>query len=497
MSLDRNLAFQIFRKGIQCGVLVLVIYAAVGAHWRNFKVAHNSSRMVSLHTNEAIGELYWRNEQLLSLLGEPLAVSEGLLGGPWAMTVGAPVIDPWAIAVLLVQGVPPTGAMLAGALLPIGLAVVLGRVFCSFLCPARLLFEAGNAVRRGLQFLGLTLPAARLPRVGLWVGLGALAFAASAGPAIFSLVLPYASISTGILASILTGSVATVMIWAAVLVAVDALIAPGQICHALCPTGALLEQLGRGSIWGIARSGGSCPPSCDVCQRVCPYGLFPGRRTHRPSCDSCGRCAVACPQHKLGHKLRWGVAALAAALIAAGQPAHAHHNKGLPHYGYFDNYPQVPTEEFIDEVGDWEVGAVFFNFQGMQRRTSDTPNDVRVFAYAYDLESERGYRGEATLHIDDASGQRLATFARLQTDQEGVYVLRQELPSSGDYTLVFELEDDGGTVAVPLAFTIDLEADRVPWGLLGAAAGAVALLFLIASVSGRARGARRAPPASA
>ena len=68
----RGLAFQLFRKAVQLSSLGFVFYAGLLLHWRNFKVAHNSSRLVALMTTDAVGELYWRNEQLLSLFGEPI-----------------------------------------------------------------------------------------------------------------------------------------------------------------------------------------------------------------------------------------------------------------------------------------------------------------------------------------------------------------------------------------------------------------------------------------
>ncbi len=46
---------------------------------------------------------------------------------------------------------------------------------------------------------------------------------------------------------------------------------------------------------------------------------------------------------------------LATAWFLATGVSTAHHFKGLPHYNYFENYPQVPEEEFIGEVGDYEV----------------------------------------------------------------------------------------------------------------------------------------------
>ena len=505
----RSLWFQAFRKLTQTSMLLFVVWVAVSMHWRNFKVAHNNKRIVGLLRGELVGELYGWIERFLTLLGDPLAVSESMLGGPWGMSVGGvPIVDPYAVAAVTASGHLPTWSMLLGALVPIALAVVLGKVFCSFLCPARLMFEVAGAVRRGFTWLGVPLPSVPLPRIGLWVGLGSVLFAASAGPAIFHFVLPYYAISSGILVGMMAGAVSTTVVWAAVLVLVDLFIAPGQICRSLCPTGALLEQLGRFSLLSVVRSEEACPPSCDACQRVCPYGLYPGRRSHNPGCDACGRCVMTCPSQRLGHRLGRPAAGLARvgkiAAIALGaaaflgaflfaSTARAHHNKGLPHYGYFENYPQVPTEEFIDEVGRWEVGVVLFNFQGLQRKTSDTPDDVRIFAYAYDLQDGRGYHGPLTLHIE-REGVRIATYDRLEPDQEGVYVTRHTMPASGTYTMVFELEngDQPG-----LEFEADLGADRVNWSILGGAGAILGGVFLLALVGRRKRLSASAAPAAA
>ena len=32
----------------------------------------------------------------------------------------------------------------------------------------------------------------------------------------------------------------------------------------------------------------------------------------------------------------------------------AHHFKGMPHFNYFENYPQIPQEDFIVQSGDYE-----------------------------------------------------------------------------------------------------------------------------------------------
>ena len=179
--------------------------------------------------------------------------------------------------------------------------------------------------------------------------------------------------------------------------------------------------------------------------------------------------------------------ALGIALLLSA-PALAHHNKGLPHYGYFENYPQVPTEEYVRLDGRWEVGATIFNFQGLRdRQTSETPNDVKFFMYAYDLDRDQGYHGPLSVTIT-LDGEPVSLIERLEPDGEGVYISRETLPRSGEYELVFLLE--GASVALP--FSVDLDADRVQWGLIVALGGGVGGLFLLALAGRKRRLVRRA-----
>ena len=470
---------QIFRKLCQLSVLFFILWTPLSMHWRNMKVAHNQARIVGLLTNDFWATLYDWNEKALSLFGEPLAVSDGLLGQPWGARVfGVPLSDPLAVAALLVQGQPPGLWMALGLILPLGLALVAGKVFCSHLCPARLVFELVNDVRLGLERLGLFLPRVRLPRMGGWVLVAALAFTAGAGAGVFQLVLPYLALSSGIAGVVLGGSMGLAGGVFLALLLVDGLVAPGQVCRSLCPTGALLEFVGRRSALALKKSGPACSPRCNLCQRACPYGLFPGRETHRPACDTCGRCTVVCPENRLMRKI-------ATILLAAGlvlpTAAEAHHNKGLPHYGYFENYPQVPTEDLLIVDGKWEVGGVVFNFQGLKRETSETPNDVKLFVYAYDLEADATLRAPVDFTIVDEDGQVVSVWGRLEPDQEGVYISRETFPESGYYELVYEFEDEGQPTELRLPMEIDLAADNamLPWvvGILGTVAGIFVLAF--------------------
>ena len=51
----RFTASQIARRALQLSVFAFIVYSAMGGAWRNFKVAHNHRRLVTLME----GEFWW------------------------------------------------------------------------------------------------------------------------------------------------------------------------------------------------------------------------------------------------------------------------------------------------------------------------------------------------------------------------------------------------------------------------------------------------------
>jgi ferredoxin-type protein NapH len=483
---------QVARRALQLSVLAFIVYTAMSGPWRNFKLAHNHRRLVTLMEGEFWGTLYGLNEDVLSWLGEPYRVSLDFLGMPWAGRVfGLDTADPMIVAGQLVgTGAAPLGLWLS-LIIPLGLAAVLGKVFCSHLCPMRFAFEVGEWVRVGLTRLGVPLLEWRSEdRFGGWVLAGGLLATVVAGPAIWLFVLPYVSLAASVFLAITTGALsvlaAVVLFWFVVEVA----LAPGYFCKNLCPTGFLLEQVGRVAPLRVRKDEAEpCPTSCNVCQTSCPYELRPKENLPMSACDRCGRCVSACPSDKLSRGLLQIAATVAVVVLAsagAAPPATAHHNKGLPHYGYFENYPQLPVEEYVVIDGPWEMGAVVFNFQGLDRRTADTPNDVKIYLYLYDDRTGSAYEGPLTVEIRNG-GEVVATFERVQVDEEAVYSTRETLPRSGDYEIVARV----GEETVSLEFHVDLSSDRLPVAWITGVGGSAALLTALTLV-GRRRRYRRA-----
>ncbi len=463
----------IARRAMQLGFVAVLAYSALSGPWRNYKRAHNLERIVTLIHGEVVGFAYGLNEDILSIAGDPAEISKGFLAMPWSIRIfGINFADPMLALTQLVQKATLDTGVLWPVLPVLVLAIVMGRFFCSHVCPMRLLFEFGQAIRRGLNRLGVELPylnPALSPRFGGYVLIGGLVGASVSSTAVWFLILPYLSISLSLFVFLSTGIVSGTIVVVVFWFFVDVVLFPGYFCHNLCPTGFALEQLGRFSLWRVHKDDQvSCPSNCQQCVLSCPYSLSPRDNTHRPACDNCGSCVVACPQNKLSRRVerpsrglrivKYGGGALVLIVLFLSSTASAHHNKGLPHYGYYENYPQVPTEENVVLQGRWEFGATVFNFQGMERQQSDTPDDVKIYAYIYDTKTDTGYKGPVHFEIH-RNGIVVSTFDRKRVDEESVYSTRETVPETGTYELLAMLklgESFGGDVVLKLPFFVDL-----------------------------------------
>ncbi len=481
-------AGQLVRHLMQAGTLLFIVYAAAGTTWRNYKLAHNSERLVALIHGDEWGWLYGLNDRFLGFFGRSYDVSLDTLGMPWAARIGGlNSVDPIMALAHIVSTRSFAATVWTGALLPLVLAALLGKVFCSHICPMRTLFKLNALARKKLAQLDIPLLDYQTDvRLGGWVLIGGLLATLSIGAGVWLLILPYVGLAASLFVLMTTSAVGGLLVPVVGWLVVDMFVAPGLWCRTLCPTGWLLENVGRLAPWRLRKVDPSpCLDSCTLCVQACPYSLAPRVQTHAPMCDSCGACTVVCPSQKLrrtvaikrkvtlgGMAMRVGLLLLAAAAITLiSPPVFAHHNKGLPHYGYYENYPQVPTEEYVEIHKRWEIGATIFNFQGYQRGRSNTPDDVKIFAYLYDLKADKAWLGKVRWEIRDGD-KTVSVFERERVDEEAVYSTRETLPHSGTYELVAHVDGEH----VPLAFFVELNDNIIPWGLIAGIGGPLLVL---------------------
>ena len=165
--------------------------------------------------------------------------------------------------------------------------------------------------------------------------------------------------------------------------------------------------------------------------------------------------------------------------ILGALPLQAHHFKGLPHYNYFENYPQTPEEEFLGQSGNYEFSLVIYDFQGINKEDAETPDNVRLFLVAFDLRTGKLYNGSMTLQLRD--GDRIIHQETLQSAElENLYSMHQKLPDEGDYNLHLILHDaDGIECNIPF----QLSSQKIHWGRW--IAGGLGVLLVVAAIGAR------------
>jgi len=226
------------------------------------------------------------------------AIAERVAGGPGVVTVfDYEILDPM-VALVGVIAVPSSALrVLAGVAIPIALTVLLGRVFCGYLCPVGWLATTLAWLRRRLH------PWAGPGRGTSWPALallGGVILMALAGLSSGVLLLLHIQAQRLAMAP-LDGEAVFLALGALVaFVGVELIAAPGAWCRSLCPSGALYDLLAVRRRIGVLNTGTRpCPDNCHRCDEVCWLHLTPRSGDAGRSCDLCLSCAAVCPQKRL------------------------------------------------------------------------------------------------------------------------------------------------------------------------------------------------------
>lgn len=141
-------------------------------------------------------------------------------------------------------------------------------------------------------------------------------------------------------------------------------------------------------------------------------------------------------------------------LLVSIRIADAHHYKGLPHNDYFENYPQVPTLEFLVENDKWEVFMTIFNFDGLDLENVEDNKVVRFYIFLYDIGEDKVYSKPATFEIHNGDG-LVSSKTGVFPEQENIYLIQQKLMDQSDLKLkVFLVDEKGKQDIVEIPFQI-------------------------------------------
>jgi len=219
---------------------------------------------------------------------------------------GLGIADPVVIFQAIFASGELTVPLLTAAIFPVFLALLLGRVWCGWMCPYHLLADAAAwlrgafagrllriETRQGLPLSG-ALPA-NTCRFGFLIA-GTIAAGAIGIPVLNYFNAPAMS-STEAMIFVKERSLSLEFGFIALLLLLELSILPRFWCRLFCPTGAFVSLFRtRFTLHVGADSKTPKAPCCkeNLCSLACPMGLKPFREGTNLLCTNCARCIDAC-----------------------------------------------------------------------------------------------------------------------------------------------------------------------------------------------------------
>ncbi|WP_104640890.1 quinol dehydrogenase ferredoxin subunit NapH [Helicobacter bizzozeronii] len=209
-----------------------------------------------------------------------------------------PLSDPFAVLQIYLASLHINLSALLGALVILGLyGLLLGRVFCAWVCPVNMIVDLAAWVRYKGQFKHASLFLPKYLRYVLLALSLILSFVFSM-PA-FESVSFIGVIQRGII----FGSISWIIV-AFLLFCVDTFLGDKIICSKLCPLGAFYSLVGRYALLKVQHNALRCT-KCDLCFEICPerqvlwmVGLK-SVAVNSGECTRCGRCIEVCADDAL------------------------------------------------------------------------------------------------------------------------------------------------------------------------------------------------------
>ncbi|MCF6314467.1 MAG: 4Fe-4S binding protein [Verrucomicrobiales bacterium] len=286
------------------GVVTILCALALLTHYHNLKSAYNHPRLVELSSGKTARFAYEYTDKFLSLFGEPEVEARKSGGMTWSIRLaGVPFTDPVAALSVLAKNHRWELGFALGLIIPLSLAFIFGRVFCSYICPASLLFFTISRIRKLLSPI-FYFPDLKMNRGFSWgILAGGLVMAVYFSHGIWIFILPYFAVGQTIYAGIASGTLSVALGSLILFSALDLFLGKQFTCRYVCPTGRLLGFIGRKSPITIQRDASTCLDSCQSCIDVCPMKVQP-KYDESIDCSICGECLTVCPPQCLSIGLR-------------------------------------------------------------------------------------------------------------------------------------------------------------------------------------------------
>ncbi len=501
---------QVARRIVQLVVVLMIVAIPSIGRYNNYLSAHELDRMIRKWDGSLPGHALVAIDSSFRMLPRGEVERAGrsqrnrtnaretaqlFRGGPWSLEIGAlSMTDPLAAAesALATRKIP--WVLAAGVAIPLLATLLLGRVFCSWICPMGLLLECSDKLRNLLRFLELrprNLRAARGTKyVLLMVGLLLTAVFAipvlgyAYPPALLSRELHDLVFATFDRAEMgrfgfWIGDLSWVVAFLAGIVVVEVLVSQRWWCRYVCPGGALYSLVGWARPARVKLVSSRCT-GCAQCTAACPMGLNPMKNEMGMECDSCGVCISSCNDDALDYGFETPLLStnkiallLCTAALFTPAPSAAHHILGIPHYAYDEQYPQTPVLTYRVDAGAHEVRMT--GYPGVP-----APGE-RCSLHVYIRRASTGaaFDDKVTLTVteDRLIGTDPIVYGPVTAGlEEAVYKFFPTFDSEANYSARIEFEADSEPWIIDLPIVVGEPGS--PWIVLGSVAAAT-VIFLV------------------
>ncbi|MFQ5599547.1 MAG: 4Fe-4S binding protein, partial [Candidatus Krumholzibacteriia bacterium] len=248
-----------------------------------------------------------------------LSYAQSLRGGPWSLEIGpVSMTDPLGAAESMAASGSSTRVLWIGLIVPLAAAVLLGRVFCSWICPMGLFLEFTDKLRGLLRWLELKPRDVRVARatkyVHLVVGLlmatvlsipvlGYVYTPAIMGREMHDLVFGMFDRAEMGHHGLWLGGLTWMSLVLLAIALLEVTVSRRWWCRYVCPGGALYCWLGWLRPVRVRLDTARCT-SCGACNKACHLGLEPMQGQMGLECDNCGLCISNCADDALDYVIQ-------------------------------------------------------------------------------------------------------------------------------------------------------------------------------------------------
>ncbi len=281
---------QLIRRTVQVAVVLLIILIPL-VNFYGVKVEERDDYAIEQSKPLSVIHSVFKGTERNKVID----LTHKVKGSVWTIDIaGLKISDPLAVLESTTTAMYFYLPMLLSVLIPVFFTVVLGRVYCGWLCPMNLLLEMNEKVRHLLEKLGYNTRDIKFKKkTKYFVLVGGLVAAYFAGMPLLSLIYPPAVISREIFYKIYNGFFSNGILFIAAICFFELILSKRWWCRYICPGGAIYSALSRFRFLRIERNDHFCD-RCGDCIPICPYDLKPMTLELTADCDQCGLCISVC-----------------------------------------------------------------------------------------------------------------------------------------------------------------------------------------------------------